>query len=253
MDWVAVPRRGHVMNSKDAAQQALVAALRRGDIRAVFQPIWTIQGQCVGFEALSRFANGCPPDRVWDYAERVHQVMRLDRIAIQQAVRSAYGLMGKLFLNIRAVHLTAASTLPFLGSPNRIIWEITESQVADQDGASGSLWLRQQGYALALDDAGSGCSTPHRLDWLRPQIVKIDSNVVQEWAQGSPEGLRRWIAAARAIHAVVVAEGVEERAWLEGLAREGIEAVQGYALGRPASAPYWRAHTSYDQGQVGLS
>ncbi len=148
------------MTSPDAAHRALASALDAADITAVFQLIFTMQGQCVEFEALSRFANGCPPDVVWDYAERIGVAMLLDRVAIRTAQAQARGLPGKLFLNIRAVHLSAATTLPALGTPDQVVWEVTESHVTDQAGKTGSSWLKQQGYALALDDAGAGWPPP---------------------------------------------------------------------------------------------
>lgn len=228
------------MTSPDAAHRALASALDGADITAVFQPIFTMQGQCVGFEALSRFANGCPPDVVWDYAERTGVAMLLDRVAIRTAQAQARGLPGKLFLNIRAVHLSAATTLPALGTPDQVVWEVTESHVTDQAGKTGSSWLKQQGYALALDDAGAGWSTPHRLDWLRPQVVKLDYGVVRQWARGSVGPLREWVAAARNVGALILAEGVEHREWARELAKEGVTAVQGYAFGKPAPADHWR-------------
>jgi EAL domain-containing protein (putative c-di-GMP-specific phosphodiesterase class I) len=200
-----------------------------------------MQGQCLGFEALSRFANGCPPDVVWDYAETTGVAMLLDQVAIRKAVAAAQSLPGKLFLNIRALHLSAAATLPIFGSPDHIVWEVTESHVADHEGKTGSQWLRQQGYALALDDAGAGWSTPHRLKWLRPQIVKLDYGIVHQWARGTTQPLKEWVTAAHAIGALILAEGVEDSNWAEDLAQDGVGAVQGYAFGKPAGSAHWTA------------
>lgn len=55
----------------------------------------------------------------------------------------------------------------------------------------------------------------------------------QDWGIGRYDALRRWVAAARAIHAVIVAEGVEDAAWVPGLEAEGVQAVQGYVWGKP--------------------
>jgi EAL domain-containing protein (putative c-di-GMP-specific phosphodiesterase class I) len=187
----------------DGRHQALAAALNGTDLMTVFQPIFAVNGQCLGFEALSRLGNGCPPDAVWDYAEEVGNAVLLDQVAIGTALASARGLQPPLFLNIRAVHLHAATTLAKLGSPAEIVWEVTESPVDDWTGKVGSDWLKSQGYALALDDAGSAWSTPERLQWLCPEIVKLDLQVVHQWVQGETRPLRQWVRSAQEVGALI--------------------------------------------------
>ncbi len=238
------------MMTADGSRQALTAALEGMGLTAVFQPIFLMNGQCLGYEALSRFSNGCPPDVVWNYAEKMGVAMHLDGRAIQTALMASKGLTGKLFLNIRAAHLNAVKSLASFAPPEDIVWEVTESEVTAEAGIRGSEWLRSQGYALALDDAGMAWSTPERLRWLLPHIVKLDLGIVHRWAGGETTPLREWVAAARSIGAMVLAEGVEEWTWAEGLASEGVEAVQGYAFGRPAEAGQWlRSHVA---GTIGL-
>ena len=81
---------------------------------------------CARFEALSRFPNGCAPDSVLAIAEWLGTAAALDRVALAVALAAASRLPGKLLLNISASHCTHVQSLMQFGSPNRLVWEVTE-------------------------------------------------------------------------------------------------------------------------------
>lgn len=222
--------------------QALEAALDGAALSPVFQPIWTVAGVCWGFEALSRFPNGCPPDAVWALARRRGQAVVLDHRALIGAVETARPLEGTLFLNVSPSDFRNPGWLAGVMEPTRVVWEVTESEALSQEDFRGVRQLQDWGYAVAMDDAGAGHSTMRRLERLRPNIIKVDRPIVQVWAAGRTDPLRRWVDAAQRIGATVIAEGVEEADWVAGLAHEGVAAVQGYAVGRPA--PWEAASTA---------
>lgn len=224
---------------------ALKSAIYEGKIRTVFQPIVTVQGVCIGFEALTRFPNGCPPDRVWALAESFEDLSRLDAVALTAAVKLGRSLPGKLFLNVSAIHLSQTKIWERCGTPERIAWEITETQPLNSEGLAAVAWLNGRGYSIAMDDAGEGFATPRYFSELRPHIVKLSISVVYQWLRGRPKALRDWITFARSIRSTVIAEGVEDLAWIPELAREGVDAVQGYAIGRPAPASEWKNFSLY--------
>lgn len=227
------------MSMVDPRSSALSAALNQGRLTPVYQPIWTIDGQLVGYEALTRFPNGCPPDAVWQLAERQHVATELDAIALNSAVAEATDLAGALFLNITAMQLHSPSKLVRYGGPDRIVLEVTETELAADDGREGVQWLKSRGYRIAMDDAGVGWSTEERLGWLEPDIVKLDHTLVYAFCNGAPSSLSRWIRQANAIGAAVLAEGVEDVRWIARLRAEGVGLIQGYAAGRPRAASYW--------------
>lgn len=227
------------MTAEEQGRQALDAALADGIVSTVFQPLWAVTGRCWGFEALTRFANGASPEVVWTLAQMRGMAVALDRIALRVAVGAGRELPYRLFLNISVTHLADARTLPRWGSPDRVVWEVTEGGPLTEAERQGAQWLRAQGYTIAMDDAGAGDATAHRLHRLRPHLVKLDRTVVQHWHKGRREMLRGWVRAARAAAAGVVAEGIEDVRWIATLAAEGVEAVQGYAVGRPAPAERW--------------
>lgn len=230
------------------ALQALNDALEGGALQTVFQPLWAMDGTCWGYEALTRFPNGCPPGDVWILAQESGSAVALDRAALRSAVDAGRDLPHRLFLNISAAHLSHADTLLGWGPPDRIGWEITESGLMSPAGTLGAQWLQAQGYTVAMDDAGTGYATGRRLKQLRPQVVKLDHTVVKQWQSGQPQPLQAWVQAAHETRALVLAEGVEAMTWVAALAREDIDAIQGYAVGAPAPADQWVMNTYQFRG-----
>ena len=101
--------------------------------------------------------------------------------------------------------------------------------------------MRSLGFALALDDAGSGNSGLEMLSQLAVDFVKIDREVIVR-AQSDLGGravLAGIIAIAQEMHAQIIAEGIEDASMLD-LVRNATRwstissAVQGYYLGRPS-------------------
>ncbi|PSR22229.1 MAG: EAL domain-containing protein [Sulfobacillus acidophilus] len=232
---------------------ALTAALESRRLTTVFQPIWKANGECWGFEALSRFPNGSPPDAVWALAYRQGLAARLDRLALTVAVETSQAIKGCLFLNVSPSCFQEVEFLAQLGDPDHIVWELTESDTLCGKDIEGLRQLQARGYSIAMDDAGSGYSTLERLDTVQPNIVKVDRPLVNAWARGEVAPLRRWVQAAQRIGAIVVAEGVEESRWVVPLADEGVQAMQGYALGGPMKAEHWvdRIESEYSPNSGG--
>ena len=224
---------------KNVTSEALQAAFELSAIMPFFQPIMRVTGGRQGFEALSRFPNGITPDRVWAYAQKQGLAVALDRVALNTAITAGNRLAGPLFLNVCSAHFREPHALRKLAAPARVVWEVTESTALSDDDVRGIEQLKRLGYRIAMDDAGAGHSTVDRLYRLQPDIVKLDRPIVKLWAAGARELLRYWIRCAHEVGALVIAEGVEDVTWVSGLANEGIAAVQGYALGKPAPVEHW--------------
>ncbi len=241
------------MRTTSIVAHALGAALESGLLIPVFQPIWTVARACWGFEALSRFPNGSAPDAVWALARRHGTATALDRVALTTAIEAAAHLGGRLFLNVSAPHFRDPAALAALVDSARVVWEVTECDSLGPDDLRGLRRLQEWGYTVAMDDAGAGHSTMHRLGIVRPNIVKLDRPIVQVWAAGHRDPLRRWVEAAQGIGAAVIAEGIEDASWVAGLAAEGVDAVQGFALGRPAPQEHWITVdvSEYSSGELG--
>jgi diguanylate cyclase len=124
--------------------------------------------------------------------------------------------------------------------------EITETALmADPERANDGLAaLRRAGVEVGLDDFGTGYSSLAALRWLELDELKIDRSFVRELAGGGPDAsiVRATLALARTFGLRVVAEGIEDEATWDALARLGCDVGQGYWLARPMPAdelPRW--------------
>ena len=224
--------------------------LARADLRILFQPIIaTDTGRLVGAEALSRFEafNPAdppdPPDAVFARAAEVGLGVELELLAARIALLAAEALPGDLYISVNlspAAVLSPQLTDVLLGSSvplRRVVVEITEHvSVPDYKQLVARIdELRALGVRLAVDDAGAGFASFRHILRLSPEYIKLDRTLIENIAD---DPARRALAAAVVLFAfemgsAVVAEGVETVAELRMTQTLGIDAVQGFLLGRP--------------------
>jgi EAL domain-containing protein (putative c-di-GMP-specific phosphodiesterase class I) len=118
--------------------------------------------------------------------------------------------------------------------------EITESSLMENvERIRGTLAeLKSLGVRLSLDDFGTGYSSLAYLKQFPLDALKID----QSFVRGLPDDphdaaiARTIVAIAHQLRLVVAAEGVENPAQAAFLAEIGCDELQGFHLGRPATA-----------------
>jgi EAL domain-containing protein (putative c-di-GMP-specific phosphodiesterase class I) len=239
----------------DARRRARASA-RIGDVltgstlRVVFQPIISTEtGRLVGAEALSRFEafNPAdlpdPPDAVFAEAATVGLGVELELLAVRTALLAAEALPEDLYvsLNVSPAALLSPMLIENLLrsrlSLTRVVLEITEHvSVPDYDLlAARAQHLRTLGVRLAVDDAGAGFASFRHILRLGPEYIKLDRTLIENISE---DPARRALAAAVVLFAfemgsAVVAEGVETLAELRTAQTLGIDAAQGFLLGRP--------------------
>ncbi len=240
---------------RDLQAESLLAA-KRGRIRRllddggpaiVFQPIFLLDGLApVGAEALSRFpSDPYRPVETWfsDAAEVGLQI-ELEHRAIANALAAYAPVWSRhrvqIGINASPAAILAPGFMDLLsGSPaDRIVLEITEHERIDDYGPllAALALLRDRGVRIAIDDVGAGYSSMSRVVAIRPDIIKLDREIVRG-LDGDP--MRQALARALVDFAArcgckVVAEGVETPGELEILSELEVQALQGYLLGRPA-------------------
>ena len=95
--------------------------------------------------------------------------------------------------------------------------------------------LKNYGFAVSMDDFGSGYSSLNSLKDMPLDVLKLDA----EFFRGETEGDRGEIVVAEAIKLAkslnmrTVAEGVEIKEQVEFLARQGCDMIQGYYYAKP--------------------
>ncbi len=119
---------------------------------------------------------------------------------------------------------------------HKVVLEMTETEQVNEKAMNTKIsTLHRWGGMIALDDFGAGYSTESTLLHLRPDIVKLDMELVRNIDQ---DANRRAIAEylveySHARNILVVAEGVESLEELETLMGIRVDLFQGYYLARP--------------------
>jgi EAL domain-containing protein (putative c-di-GMP-specific phosphodiesterase class I) len=172
--------------------------------------------------------------RLGDIGERVLALAAgwLDRIPGEQ----------RLFINLSAEQLADPVSLrehlqPVRPQAHRVTLEITEQshlRAIDRWEESVAL-IRDQGFAIAVDDLGAGYNSLAMLADLQPAYVKLDMSLVRDVHLHDQR--RRIVelitSVATAIQARVIAEGVENISEANALRECGCHLLQGYHFGRP--------------------
>ncbi len=228
--------------------------IRHKDIQTVYQPIVKLdQGDIIGYEALSRgpsntlFQN---PENLLAAAEIHDMLWDLEILLRSLAIERAHGLNDNqfLFLNVDPnvikdpkfeKGLTKEYLEKFGISPDNIIFEITErTAIEDYEAFTEILkYYTNQGYKIAIDDAGSGYSGMNTIVETKPHFIKIDMNIVRDIHKDSFKQaiVKSFVQLGNNTNIRIIAEGIEKKEELKTLIRLGVYAGQGYYFQRPAS------------------
>ncbi|WP_379133458.1 EAL domain-containing protein [Paenibacillus sp. sgz500958] len=227
-----------------------------------FQPILEMaSGRTIGHEVLNR-----PPisplfptaEHFYEFAGETELMLRLEKSCrrasltrYMERMPDARGEADKLlFINVHPGILNdtrhkSGETLELLKelglSPNRVVFELTERQ-AVQDYVSfekALSYYREQGFRIAVDDAGSGYNSLKTLVYLKPEFIKLDKSLIRGIDRGREQQVLLELVREYAERSStrVIAEGIETAEELAFLRKGGIDYGQGYALGRPAPVP----------------
>lgn len=214
--------------------------VRSGTFSPVFQPIVEVDtGQVVGYEALSRFTDGEPPDNRFSSAWSVGLGAELELATLDRAIRESRDLPTGPWLNVNISPRLldhGAELRAILDQAHRpLVLEITEHElISDYRALKEALGLLMP-IRIAVDDAGAGIANFTHIVDLQPDFVKLDIGLVR----GVDTDLARqaMIVAlghfARTMGCQLVAEGVETEAEARMVKSLGVAFGQGYWYGHP--------------------
>ncbi|MGZ6378694.1 MAG: putative bifunctional diguanylate cyclase/phosphodiesterase [Candidatus Limnocylindrales bacterium] len=233
---------------------AVATVVEQRTLRAVFQPIVELAtGRVIGYEGLVR-PTGAPfvdPGSLFAAAEAGGRTVELDRACLETVAQAAAVISPDQYVAINLSPRTLEAPefnalalcrqLARLGLPaQRIVLELTEREaVEDLPRLRRNLEAcRALGVRVAADDVGAGNSGLRLLSLVPFDVVKIDLSLVQDAAthQTSAEVLETLRELAQRRGATVIAEGLETTQQLRTVIAAGIDAAQGYLLGRPGDA-----------------
>ena len=143
---------------------------------------------------------------------------------------------------ITALSRSGPEAVPALfAQKHPIVLEVTErSAIRDVAVFRDALTtLRQLGFRIAIDDAGSGYASLQAIAELRPDYIKVANTLITGLRSDSikRDVVEMLVNLSRRIDAVCVAEGIETPEDLEECRQLGIPYGQGFYLGVPAEKP----------------
>jgi diguanylate cyclase len=248
------------------ARPTIADAITQGQLRLDYQPKLDVRGNAItSAEALIRWQHPDDglrmPDTFIGESEDSGSIAALTLWTIDTAINdqqtmAAVGVILRIFINLSAKLLTDDAIVDHLcdrlghHSANIGI-EITErSVIADPVHAFANIGrLRRAGYAIAIDDYGSGLSSLTYLKQIEADELKIDKSFIIALGSSHRDPLivRSTIDLAHALGMVVTAEGVETPAAHALLTVMGCDMVQGYLIGRPMQRDdFVTYHQSFD-------
>jgi diguanylate cyclase (GGDEF)-like protein len=230
-----------------------------------FQPLYSLSHQKqVGFEALLRGEQDdgtLVPPVVMFAPKPSNDEGALDRASHAVHLGNARRSLPDdawLFLNILPATFIAEGYADQLATlvrasgleTERVILEILESHGGSVDDMSRAAALyREHGFLIAVDDFGAGQSNLDRLLRIRPDLVKLDGELIRATTHGTEQPiLPKLVSLLHQAGMLVVVEGVETTEELILAVESNVDFAQGYLLGRPAAelAPPESVHRQID-------
>ncbi len=225
----------------------LEALLAEGAVVPAYQPIVELDtGRVVGYEALARWPDlGCSPAAAFAVAREAGSLVELDwrcRVAAaEHAVAAGLGRETALFVNVEPAAVGepppwAARWMDDMARRLRPVVELTERALLRAPALllHAVERIRSRGWPIALDDVGADPASLAVLPILRPEVVKLDLNLVRHQPDAAiVRVLAAVMAYAEATGAVVVAEGIETEEDEERARAFGAHLGQGWRFGRP--------------------
>lgn len=226
--------------------------LHNKKIKILYQSIVSLKsGDILGFEALSRGPAGSSmesPLNLFKAAEYYDCLLELENLCHETAVSTATSSFNEyyLFLNISPSVINKANNhrlflLNLLKTHNlksaNIVLELTERNAIDNYPEFREILYeyRNQGFLIAIDDAGAGYSSLQAIAELKPEFVKIDMSLVHNIDKNPTKKalLETLVDFSYKIGAKIICEGIETVEELITLAGMGCDYGQGFFIGKP--------------------
>ena len=242
-------KRQYIVNHIDRAVQ-------NGYIKVYYQPVvWSDSKELCGCEALARWIDPTygflSPGAFIPVLEEYRQIHKLDACIFEQVCRDMRESMDAgqkivpVSLNFSRLDFELMDAVGLLESliekydipKDYLHVEITESALTDNIGilSESIKRIKQDGFAMWLDDFGAGYSSFNVLKDYDFDVMKIDMQFLKNFESNekSPVILDAIIKLADSIGMLSLTEGVETEEAAEFLNKAGCGRLQGYLFGKP--------------------
>ncbi len=233
---------------KHQNQDTIARMLAEGDIKYAYQPIIdTATGDIYGYEALMRpQAAGLTPGDVMSYASRNDAFYAVERITWMNALKGFSEQVDSLspkriFINSIPNQLLKDEDIAIIenlysGYLDNIVLEILENEQTDVDFVEKKRKLKDKwNCLLALDDFGSGYANENSLLTIKPNLIKLDLDLVANIDEDADRQslVKNIVGYAHNRNIKVLAEGIETREQMNILLSLQVDLLQGFYLAKP--------------------
>jgi len=223
------------------------------NIEIYLQAIVSIKDNKIfAFEALTRafdrYGESISPLYLFEQAKKENLSSRLDAYVRELALlkfseyyRNDHELL--LFLKFESSVIENEEKDDFISivykyniSPSNIVIEIKEDRIKDTHALQSFLHrYKSHNFLIAIDDFGTGYSSFNRLEFINPDIVKIDRSLIYNVDNNfiNCEILTAISNMCANVGAMVLAEGVESRDEVLTCMQKDINVFQGYWFNKP--------------------
>ena len=257
----------YVINNSDNA-------VKERWIRPYYQPVvWSKDGTLCGVEALARWIDPrygfLAPGKFVPTLEGTKLVHKLDACVLESVCRDIRRCLDEglpvvpVSINFSRLDFELMDIVAFLEEvvaqydvPKEYLHvEITESALAEDEGllSDNARKLKEKGYALWLDDFGSGYSSLNVLKDFEFDVMKIDMKFLSGFEQ-NPKAqplLESVIDMAGRMGMRTLTEGVETIPEKDFLTRANCERLQGYLFSKAIS--FEELQEKIKQGELKVS
>ena len=233
------------------------SALEKGYIKAYYQPvIRTLTEQICSVEALARWQDPemglLSPYLFISVLEKNRLIHRLDMMILENICYTYNELREKglplhpFSINLSRLDFNEMDMLKAISDilekynvpATAIHIEITESVMLDNTAYFRRIFdsFHEAGFAIFMDDFGSGYSSLNVLKDYSFDVLKIDMRFLSDIGIRSKKILSSVVNMAKAIGIHTLAEGVETKEQITFLRTIGCEMLQGYYYSKPMSS-----------------
>lgn len=248
------PEHDFIQKQQLQFESELRSAAENGELRVVYQPIVDItSGRTSSMEALVRWQHPTrglmAPSEFIPLAEETGAIESIGQWVTRRACLDLLDLrkrLGDTAPDSVSVNISEAEFR--LGNPidhieqichetgmtaNSLRFEVTESLLTRNPAAVD--FLEGHGFAVSIDDFGTGFSSFDRIRNISFSAIKIDRSFINGMTHGNVDQalVEAIIYLGRRLDKEVIAEGIENEDQRNALIRLGCQLGQGYLFARP--------------------
>lgn len=226
------------------------------NIEIYLQPIVSIKDKKIfAYEALTRatdrYGEAISPLYLFDQAKKENLSCKLDEYVRELALVKfvEYYQQDKsvlLFLNFESSVIENEQDNSFVPTvykyniaPSNIVIEVKEDRIKDSHILKKFIdKYKKHGFVIAIDDFGTGYSSFDRLEFIKPDIVKVDRSLIYNVHNNfvNSEILSAISNMCHKIGAIVLAEGVEHKDEILSCIQKDIDIFQGFWFCKPQAS-----------------